>query len=87
MLKIKDDVSYQKLNSIGFKLDNFNDCYNYEYSNEVVISIDKYNKTISIIYITFYYDEGINEYDERNISFKELYEYCPKLKKLVKKVR
>lgn len=30
MLKIKDDVSYQKLNAIGFKLDKFNDCYNYE---------------------------------------------------------
>ena len=86
MLKIRDDISYQKLNSIGFRLDNFNDCYNYEYSKEIVISIDKYDKVISIVYITFYYDDGIDEYDERNISFKELYEYCPKLKGLVEKV-
>lgn len=86
MLKIKDNISYQKLNAIGFKLDKFNDCYNYEYSKEIVISIDKYDKVISIVYITFYYDEGIDEYDERNISFKELCEYCPKLKGLVEKV-
>lgn len=48
MLKLKDNVTYQKLNAIGFRLDNFNNCYSCELLDGTEISIDKQNKYIYI---------------------------------------
>ena len=84
MLKIKDDVTYQKLNAIGFKLDNFNDCYIYEPDSSTIIAIYKYNKQVTITYLSGY--EIVEQDEIEDISFEELYDYCPKLKGLVEKV-
>lgn len=81
MLKIKDNVTYQKLNAIGFRLDNFNDCYQYEPDASTIVAIYKDNKQITITYLSGY--EIVEQDEIEDISLKELYDYCPKLKGLV----
>lgn len=84
MLKIKDNVTYQKLNAIGFRLDNFNDCYDYEPDGSTIISIYKYNRQVTITYLSGY--EIVEQDEIEDITSEELYDYCPKLKDLVEKV-
>ena len=84
MLKIKDDVTYQKLNAIDFRLDNFNDCYTYEPDGSTIVTIYKNNRQITITYLSGY--EIVEQDEIEDISFEELYDYCPKLKGLVEKV-
>lgn len=83
MLKIRDDVTYQKLNAIGFRLDDFNNCYMYEPDSSTVIAIYKYNKQITITYLSGY--EVIEQDEIEDISFEELYDYCPKLVRISRK--
>ena len=84
MLKIKDGVSYQKLNAIGFRLDDFNDCYTYEIDCDVSISIFNNNK-----HIMTFIEEG---YEYRELAYdgfttiEELQIYCPELIGLVEKI-
>ena len=84
MLKVKDNVTYQKLNAIGFRLDNFNNCYSCELLDGTEISIDKQNRYIYLIFKSGY---EIIEYDDKEAtSFEEVYYFCPELKGLVEKV-
>lgn len=84
MLRIRDKVNYQKLNAIGFRLDDFNDCYTYEVDEDVSISIFNNNK-----HIMTFIEEG---YEYRELAYdgfttiEELQSYCPKLLNLVEKV-
>lgn len=84
MIKIKDSVTYQKLNAIGFRLDNFNNCYSLELLDGTEISIDKEYKYIYFIFKTGY--EVIEFEDREPESFEELYHFCPELKGLVEKI-
>lgn len=84
MLKIKDNVTYQKLNALGFRLDDFNDCYSYEADASTIISVYKDNKQVTITYLSGY--EIVEQDEIEDITFEELYFYCPKLKDLVEKV-
>lgn len=84
MLRLKRNVTYQKLNAIGFRLDNFNNCYSCELLDSTEISIDKDNKNIYFIFKSGY---EIIEYDDKEAeSFEQLYYFCPELKGLVEKV-
>lgn len=84
MVKLKDNVTYQKLNAIGFRLDNFNECYIFEYGEDVTICIYKNNRILWT-----YIEDG---YEYRELAYdgcttiEELKEYCPKLAGLVEKV-
>lgn len=85
MLKIRDDVTYQKLNKLGFRKDDFNECYDYEVNSDVTISIDIHNKILT----TFVW-EG---YEYRELASDEpttieQLEYCfPKMIDLVEEVK
>ncbi|HAB66531.1 MAG TPA: hypothetical protein DCE23_04090 [Firmicutes bacterium] len=85
MLKIKDNVSYQKLVALGFRKDDFNNCYNYEPDSETIITVYYYDnsKCVTITYVSGY---EIKEYDEiEDISIDELKQYMPKLVDLLEK--
>ena len=84
MIKIKDDVTYQKLNAIGFRLDKFNDCYSCEILDGTEISVDRHSKIIYLIFKSGY--EVIEYDDEEADSFEQIYYYCPELKGLVEQV-
>jgi hypothetical protein len=82
MLKIKDNVDLKELEKL--KYDDFNEQYDYEYSSEIIISIDKYLRTLT----TYFYDVGeMVELDcERDTTIEDLKEYAPFLIDLVEKV-
>lgn len=83
MLKIKDNVTYQKLNSLGFRLDDFNDCYNWSYGY-LTISISKKRRTL-MTYVEEGYETLELVYDEFT-TIEDLFEYFPRLIDLVENV-
>ena len=82
MLKIKDNVDLKKLEKLNY--DDFNEQYDYEYSIQITISIDKYLRTL----ITYFYDVGemVELNCERDTTIEDLIEYAPFLMSLVEKV-
>lgn len=84
MLKIKDDVPYQKLIGIGFHVNNWDDCYDYEYGEDVTIAIYKESREVWTYIVEGY------EYKELAVeeptSIVQLESWCPKLIQLVEKV-
>lgn len=83
MLKIKDDVTYQKLNALGFRLDRFNDCYDWSYG-DLTFSIFRKSKKI-MTFVEEGYETPELIYDEYT-EIEELEEYFPRLIPLVEKV-
>lgn len=85
MLKIKDDVTYQKLIGIGFHVNNWDGCYDYEYGEDVTIAIYKESREVWT-----YIEEYTGEYRELAVdeptTIEQLESWCPKLIPLVEKV-
>ena len=82
MLKVKDNVVLEKIDKL--KYDDFNEQYDYEYGNQIIISIDEYSRTLT----TYFYDIGeIIELDyERDTKIEDLKEYAPFLLDFIEKV-
>lgn len=82
MLKIKDNVDLKELDNL--KYDDFNEQYDYEYSREIIISIDIYSRTLT----TYFYDidETVELNNELDTTIEDLKEYAPFLIDLVEKI-
>lgn len=82
MLKIKDNVDLKKIKKL--KYDDFNEQYDYKYSREIEISIDKYSRILT----TYFYDIGeiVELNNELDTTIENLKEFAPFLIDLVEKV-
>lgn len=82
MLKIKDNVNFLKIEKLEY--DDFNEQYDYEYSREIEISIDKYSRTLT----TYFYDIGeiVELNNELDTTIKDLKKFAPFLIDLVEEV-
>ena len=82
MLKVRKEVTYQKLIGIGFHSNDWDNCYDYEYGEDVTIAIDKDNREVWT-----YIEEYSGEYRELAVdeptSIVQLESWCPKLIPLV----
>lgn len=84
MLKIKDNVTYQKLNKIGFRKDYFNETYDYEIDADITISINENDKRLTTFVESGY---EIRELDSDDYTtMEQLEHWLPEMVNLVQKV-
>ena len=84
MLKIKDSVTYQKLNKIGFRKDYFNETYDYEIDADITISIDENDKRLTTFVESGYEIRELASDDYTTIE--QLEYWLPEMVNLVEKV-
>ena len=83
MLKVREDVPYQKLTGIGFHTNDWDNRYDYEYG-DVTISISKKTREVWL-----FIEEYSGEYRELAVdepaTMIQLGKWCPKLIPLVER--
>ena len=85
ILKLKDNVTYQKLNKIGFRYDDFNECFEIEINEDVSISIWwKGNKTLTTFITEGYEYKELASDDYTTIE--QLKHWLPQMINLVEKL-